>query len=176
MSDTPITDKGLIDVDETLPDVVKEFLRKGYTLEQITLHAAGYWTHRGQKFDNKRVIALFNRSVKRTSGGTWVLDVGMFVYPIEVEDCGFFVEHIQATTDAITLHLSDGTTQELDVQTLTYEPEGRLYCGIREGAFKARFKRAPYNALTDCFHQEEQTIFFCHGHSKVPLLENAPTL
>ena len=165
-----------VEIDETLPDLVKEFLRKGYTLEQITLHAEGYWTHKGQRFENDRIVALFNRSVDRTEGGTWVIDVGMFVYPIEVEDCGFFVEHIQRADDAITLHLSDGRTQTLDPHTLSYEPEGRLYCEIRQGAFKARFKRAPYHALSDHFEQEGQTIFFAYAGAKIPLMHGAPAL
>lgn len=168
MSDAPIKDKGLIDVDETLPDVVKEFLRKGYTLEQITLHAEGFWTHKDQKFENERIIALFNRSVDRTDGGTWVIDVGMFVYPIVVEDCGFFIEHVQVQDDGITLSLSDGHTQTLDVQTLSYEPEGRLYCDIREGAFKARFKRTPYHALSDYFQQEGRRSSSATGSPRSP--------
>ena len=76
-------------IDETLPEVVKNFLRKGYTLENITLHETGQWTHEGLDFENPKVIDLFYRSVSRTEGGTWVLDIPPFTYPIEVEDAGF---------------------------------------------------------------------------------------
>ena len=169
-------DRPKAEIDETLPDVVKAFLRKGYTLEQITLHAEGYWTHKGQKFDNDRIVALFNRSVDRTPGGTWVLDVGMFVYPIEVEDCGFFVEQVRVEAEGVRVHLSDGRAESLAVETLRYEPEGKLYCDIRDGAFRARFKRTPYHALSDYFVQDGRTIYFEHGGHRIALLEDAPAL
>lgn len=136
-------------IDPTLPEVVQNFLRSGARLESIHLDARGTWTHEGMLFENPRVIALFNRSVNRTPGGTWVLEIPPFTYPITVEDTGFFVENIDLTTSPPTLTLSDETTEPLDIQSLQYQPEDRLYCTIKNGQFQARFKRHPYHTLLD---------------------------
>ena len=139
MTDAPI--------DETLPEVVKNFLRAGATLETIRLDAGGKWTHEGLDFENPRIIDLFSRSVNRTPGGTWVLEIGQFTYPIEVEDTGFFVERVEGVGRAahrITVELSDLTSEPLDVTTLAYREPGRLYCDVKDGRFRARFKRAAY--------------------------------
>lgn len=137
------------DIDETLPEVVQNFLRSGAKLEKIRLDAAGKWTHEGLDFENPRIIDLFNRSVSRTEGGTWVLEVGRFTYPIEVEDTGFFVERLEWDGNLPTLVLSSDEREELDPTTLEYRPEGRLYCRVRGGAFRARFKKPAYYELAE---------------------------
>lgn len=145
-----------IEIDETLPEVVKNFLRAGARLENIRLDSRGRWTHEGLDFENPRIIDLFNRSVDRTEGGTWVLVVGQFTYPIEVEDTGFFVERIDWTSAAgPLLVLSDHTQEPLDAGTLEYLPEGRLYCSVKGGEFRARFKRAAYYDLAERIDDED---------------------
>jgi hypothetical protein len=148
-----------IEIDETLPETVKKFLRKGYSLEEIRLDANGKWTHEGLDFENPKVISLFSRNVGRTKGGTWVLEIGRFTYPITVEDTGFFVERIELGKSPPRLHLSDETTEELDLSTLDYKPEGRLYCTIKVGDFRARFKRPAYYALAEHFVEDDDTIY-----------------
>ena len=141
--DAPFMKDG--EIDETLPQVVQDFLRKGAELQEIRLDARGKWTHEGLDFENQRIIDLFSRSVDRTEGGTWVLEVGRFTYPITVEDCGFFVERVDYGEDPPLLHISDETTEPLDPETLDYRGDGRLYCTIKDGDFRARFKWQAYN-------------------------------
>ena len=156
-------------IDETLPEVVKNFLRKGYTLENITLHETGNWTHEGLDFENPKVIDLFYRSVSRTEGGTWVLDIPPFTYPIEVEDAGFFVTHARVTGDAPEVTATDGKTYPLDTGSIRYAGGGRLYCTIRDGAFEARFLRAVYHNLADHMEERDDTIVLLVGDTIVPL-------
>lgn len=150
------------EIDETLPEVVKKFLRLGYQLEDIFLDARGDWYHQGEPFENERLIALFSRSVGRTKGGTWILEVPPFTYPIRVEDVGFFVEKLVFLddTDALPeLKLSDGSSETLELKTLSYRPEGRLYCRIKNGAFRARFKQRAYNQLSEYFVERDDGIW-----------------
>lgn len=153
-------------IDETLPDIVKKFLRSGGQLQDITLHADGKWTHEGCDFENPRITELFSRSVSRTEGGTWVLEVGRFTYPINVEDTGFFVERVDLSASPPELELSDGTREPLAVETLSYADGGRLYCEVKGGAFRARFKRHAYYALTEHFVERGGVIFVeLDGHA-----------
>lgn len=159
MTDETTDESAKTDIDETLPEVVKDYLRKGYELEEIRLDAGGKWTHEGLDFENPRLIELFSRSVGRTDGGTWVLEVGPFTYPIIVEDTGFFVERVDLNTSPPLLRLSDQTSEPLDPSTVTYEPHGRLYCTINDGEFRARFKRPAYYALAERFIEVDGAVF-----------------
>jgi hypothetical protein len=162
-ADNNATDR---DIDETLPEVVKDFLRSGAELEEIRLDERGSWTHEGLDFENENIINLFDRSVNRTEGGTWVLEVGRFTYPITVDDVGFFVEKFDDTTDPPTLKLSDQTEESLVIDTLDYEPGGRLYCTIRDGEFRARFKRPAYYDAVDYVIEEDGELIFEYGDQR----------
>jgi hypothetical protein len=150
------------EIDETLPEAVKGFLRKGYKLHKIHLDARGKWTHEDLDFENPRIIEAFNRGVRRTEGGTWVLQLGRFTYPIVVEDTGYFVDRLHLA-DSPTIDLSDGTTEALDPSTLSYESGGRLYCRIKGGDFRARFKRQPYYQIAEVFEERDGEVHFVHG-------------
>lgn len=163
-SDTPDN------IDPTLPQVVQDFLRSGARLETIRLDHRGNWTHEGLAFENPRVIALFNRSVTRTPGGTWVLEIPPFTYPITVDDTGFFVEHIDMTQSPPLLTLSDQTTEPLNVQTLRYQPEDALYCTIKNTQFTARFKRTPYHTLLELAQETPTGITLTIGPHTIQLL------
>ncbi len=132
-------------IDETLPDVVQQFLRAGHKLERIVLHENGVWRHEGLDFENPRIIDLFFKSVGQTEGGTWILEVGPFTYPIAVERTGFFVTGFSFESGQIIL--SDHTEELLDASTLVYEPEGKLFCRVKSGAFEARFLKDAYYKL-----------------------------
>lgn len=163
-------EKPNVEIDETLPEVVKGFLRRGYQLEDIFLDARGRWHHQGEAFENEKIIALFSRSVGRTDGGTWVLEVPPYTYPIRVEDTGFFVEQIDLSASPARVYLSDETREDFDLSTLTYEPEGRLYCTVKGGRFRARFKKPAYYAIADCFVEREDEIWAEVGGDAVQLL------
>lgn len=156
-------------IDETLPEVVQDFLRSGVKLDEIRLSARGEWTHEGLAFENRKVIALFSKSVDRTEGGTWVLRIGQFTYPIVVEDTGFFVEKVDWSTTPATLSLSDGTVESLQVFTLSYQSGGRLYTLIKEGSFQARFLREAYYSITNYIEERHGEIWLSHGGEEVCL-------
>lgn len=159
------------EIDETLPEVVQEYLRKGYELEEIRLDATGKWTHEGLDFENPKIVNLFSRSVGRTEGGTWVLEIPPFTYPITVEDTGFFVERVDLNQSPPKLYLSDSTTEELDPATLEYKPEGRLYCTVKGGDFRARFKRPAYYELAEHFVEDDSTVYVELGEERYELAD-----
>ncbi|RAL23586.1 hypothetical protein DL240_05350 [Lujinxingia litoralis] len=144
------------EIDPTLPEMVQDFLRAGGTLEEIRLDAGGTWLHEGLRFENERVVELFSRSVDRTEGGTWVLNVGRFTYPITVDDVGFFVERATWEEKEPRVWLSDGTQETLNLDSLRYAEGGRLYCTIKDGRFKARFKRGAYHAIASYLDQDDR--------------------
>ncbi len=146
------------DIDPTLPEVVQDFLRSGAELQEIRLDERGRWTHEGLLFENPRIVDLFSRSVDRTEGGTWVLEVGRFTYPITVEDTGFFIDRVDWSQSPPMVELSDKTTEALDVESLEYRPGGRLYCRVKDGNFRARFKHHAYHSITEHLDEEEGQI------------------
>lgn len=143
-------------IDESLPEIVKNFLRQGGRLESITLHADGRWSHQGNPIENPRIKALFSRSIERTEGGTWILHIKPFTYPIEVEDTAYFIEQITHQDQGLLLTLSDQSQERLATETLEYASQGRLYCTIKQGQARARFLRQPYYELAQQVELDER--------------------
>ncbi len=163
-------------LDPTLPEVVRRFLAGGGVLESIRLDAHGNWWHQNGLFNNARIADLFFRSVDRTEGGTWVLKVGRFTYPIEVEDTGFFVERIQFagqnTTETVHITLSDHTTEQLDLTSLRYRENRGIYSTIKEGKFRAHFKRPAYYDLLERLEEvsDNYALYIADQHWPLPSL------
>jgi hypothetical protein len=161
------------EVDPTLPEVVQRFLVEGGRLEEIRLDARGDWWHQGGKIANRRIVALFSRSVNRTLGGTWVLEVGRFTYPIEVEDTPFFVESFdvdgKGVDEVITMTLVGGEVTPLDTASLRYDEGLGISCGVRAGRFRARWLRDPYHDLADRLVEVDGEYGLVIAGRRVPL-------
>src|SRR5437879_3580541 len=82
-------------IDPTLPEPVRRFLAAGARLEPSVLDAEGRWHHEGGEFLNEKLQLLFHRSIGRTPGGTWVLVIPPFTYPIQVEDTPYHVRSLR---------------------------------------------------------------------------------
>jgi hypothetical protein len=112
----------------------------------LVLHHDGSWTHEGQPLRNRKLRALFDRSVRYLpKEGTYVVQVQQYRGEIEVEEAGFFVRGFDAESGAISL--SDGSEEALDVSTLRVsERDGALLCRVKpdlvDGGLLARFHRA----------------------------------
>lgn len=139
--------------DTTLPEPVRQALLSGLSLERITLDGEGRWWHEGDPIDNPRIVELFNRSIERTAGGTYVLHIAPFTYPIEVKDTPYFVRNIELAGDTVRLQLSDGSEETLEGKSLRSLTGRGFYCAVKGGRFSARFSRPAYYALAE--HIEE---------------------
>lgn len=163
--------------DPGLPEPVRRALLGGAKLERIELDPEGQWRHQGEPFTNPNLIALFHRSITRTAGGTYVLQIPPFTYPITVADTPRFVRHVriagsEAGGPAVTLLLSDGSEQPLAADGLAYVADRGLYCRVRapDGSrWPARFLRPAYYALAEHLVEEDGAFQLDLPSGRVPI-------
>lgn len=94
--------------DPDVPEPVRRFLASGAALEEIRLSARGAWTHQGEPFVNRRLSALFHRSLIRTDAGTWLLRVAPYHYPVIVDGEGAFVTRLSPSDAPVEATLACG--------------------------------------------------------------------
>ncbi len=160
--------------DETLPLPVRQFLAAGGQLEQIVLDEQGLWSHQGEPFQNPALIALFSRSLVRTPGGTWLVHIPPFSYPVQVRDTPYYVRSARGDGDQVLLHLSDDSEERLDPATLRYVEGRGLYCRVKAGAGRgsaARLLRPAYFALSSQISEEPGGFFFTLAGRRSPVPE-----
>ena len=151
--------------DRTLPEVLRRIIESGVELKEIRLDRDGRWWFDGSEVEHPRVQQLFHRSIDRTEGGTWVLEVGRFTYPITVEDAPFMVLGVTVgpsggcgteETAVVSVRLSDGSSEAIDPETLIYREQAGLYVQVKQGRFEARFARGPYHELLSLLDEDDR--------------------
>ena len=117
----------------------------------LVLHHDGRWTHEGQAVSNRKVRALFDKSVRYLPDERkYVVQVKRYRGEIAVEEAGFFVREFDPESGEVAL--SDGAREALRVSTLLpSERDGALLCRVKfefaEGGLLARFSHASQAAF-----------------------------
>lgn len=103
--------------------------------------------HEGQIVTHPRLHRVLLRGVRFSDQeGVFVVQVGPYRGQIEVEDTPFWVVAYDAESGEI--QLTDGSSEPLDVQTLSADPDEVLRCRVK-GRFPARFTHAGQAHLLD---------------------------
>lgn len=155
--------------DPTIPEPVRKALASGMVLEEIRLDAHGRWWHRGEAIDHPRIVQLFSESVQQTEGGTFVLHIWHFTYPIVVVDTPYFVVRIDWRSEGPPqLVLNDGSTEALSPDALRLDGT-RLVIPVKDGQMTARFLRDAYHDLLDRVEDDDGVWVLALGAQRVPL-------
>jgi hypothetical protein len=129
-----------------LSEELKELFEHNRLEDEIRLDKDGAWFHNGRPFKNRRIVDFFNRSIDITADGIHVLHYGGYSYPVVVEDAPVFVTGVVfrgfLQYETITLNLTNGTNELLDIRTLYYK-NNALYCRIKNGTMTAKFRHSP---------------------------------
>lgn len=153
--------------DPTIPEPIKDALRRGLKFERIVLDSEGNFWHDGELLDDPRISELFHRSIQRTPGGSYLLVVPPFSYPLVVVDVPYWVTQIRFAGTAtggegdgamtrVRLRLSDGSEEDLALDTLRYQPRRGFVCLVKGRSMPARFSRPCYFALADHVVEEDE--------------------
>jgi hypothetical protein len=89
-----------------------------------------------------------------------------------VEDTPYVVTRIERQTDAagqdlFLICLSDGTREQLCLETLYLAGDNVPYCRVKNGRFPARFLRPPYYDLAGFIEQEGERFFIPHNGTRL---------
>jgi hypothetical protein len=98
----------------------------------------GVWRHEGIEVTHPGVLRNLYENL-RAEGDRHYLQVGPARIPVELDDAPFVVLRLEAGGDgALAGHLSDGTREAIDPETLALDAAGVPYCRVKGGRFRAR--------------------------------------
>ena len=147
-----------------IPDYIKDLIESGGQIDEIFIDKEGTWYHNGEKFINERIIDFFNKSINITAEGQYVIHYSNYTYPIKVEDVPYFITGVTYSGfgdfEKVTLNISSGETEELDVNTLFCKSNNALYCKIKNRTMPAKFKRSPSFGILERLEEDEKGRFY----------------
>jgi len=139
-----------------------------YTIHNSEIRFAtdGYWYADGERIENRRIAALFSRSVERDPNGGYRLRVGDEVAPIIVDDTAYVVIGI-TLRGAIELALNDGSYEALAEDSLEISSRHVFYCRVKGASEPARFLRAAHYQLSDLIQESDDGSFELRFENRV---------
>jgi len=140
----------------------------------IRIDKDGIWYYRGAEMYRMDIVQYLYGHIKKDTGGDYYIEISDYDRcKIDVEDTAFIVksaERVQSDkrqAETIQIHLSDGSSEELSLDSLSISGENVLYCRVKGNEFKARFSRKSYyQIINDVEYDEKHTKFFLklNGH------------
>lgn len=158
----PLTHDALVAqtlADPDVPETVRQALLRGAKLESIRLDARGRWWHQGEMFENERLIALFSRSVHATPKGTWLVTIGQYSYPVEVEDVAVHVHRLspRASQPGWIAHCTSGRSEPVLPEAVCTDGDSWLGVTLSDGRL-ARCIGAAHAALAAQLDVDETAV------------------
>lgn len=137
---------------------------------EISIDKEGRWFHKGVEIVRRDLIQFFYAHMERDKQGRYILFWEGGPCLVEVEDTAFVVKGVDKKDGIFSLHLSDGSTEDLLPKTLSVGPDNVPYCMVKGGRFPARFTRAAYYQLAAYIEEEKGHGFFLRaGEKKYPV-------
>ena len=97
--------------------------------EDLILTKNGVWLSNGEEITHEKTLLAFSRNLYRCKEG-YEIRIGAEKKNVHIEDTLYFVTSLEGDPSiGYTLKLNDGRLQELDPETLKYQP-GRLTCRV----------------------------------------------
>ena len=114
----------------------------------IRIDRDGVWHHEGVEVTHPGILRNLYANL-RADGETYHLQTGPFRVPVDVADAPFVV--VRAEVDrgggTVEIHLTDGTRERLQPDTLHLDGQGVPRCRVKGGQFPARLSLAAWLQL-----------------------------
>jgi hypothetical protein len=137
----------------------------------LSIDLEGRLCHRGEPIEHARTLEVLWRSLERQADGRYLVRVGRESAYVELADAPYGVRGITFERGEVLAHLSDGSAETLDADTLTVDGEGVLHCRVK-GGHRARFRRGAQVDLGLALEESAAAPggFALHLHGRVHLV------
>ena len=117
---------------------------------KLSFRADGRWYADDEPVVHPRLARLFSRYLRRKpSAGYEIWIDERYHADVEIEDTPYVVTSVHADGgQSLKIELNDGTTEQLNPDTLEVGTGNVLSCAVKQGTERARFLRPAYYQLT----------------------------
>ena len=142
---------------------------------RYTVDRDGRIFHDGSEITDGAVLRFFLLAMQPSADGRYVAMCQGERNDFDASDTPFVVQRLRLAADgtAIELFFAGDYHEPLDPSTLEDE-DGRLYCRVRRGAFRARFGRLALQQLGACMGEREGGLHLHLAGASYPI-HRAPT-
>lgn len=129
----------------------------------IRRDAARRWWKGEERIDHPNLARSFDGWIDRAEDGRFCLSNDINWAYVALEGPAYFVDSVAVHEGGVTLRLSGDREEELVPGTLRQDPQGALWCDVREGRCPARFENHASSALAGLLDEDEQGVLLRLG-------------
>ncbi len=152
---------------------------EGRTREtKIRRDARGRWFNGEDPIDHPNLVRCFDGWVDRAEDGRFCLSNDINWAYVSIEGAPYVVRDVQVSDDGIALRLSGDRAEALELDALAQDPDGGLWCTVREGRCPARFDNHASAKLADLMGEDQNGVFIRLGTRRVhpPVIDDPMSL
>ena len=127
----------------------------------------GRWFHDGEPVAHPGVQKCFDAWIERHENGRYVLRNSINWAFVVIDGAPIIVKRVRVVADGLRLGLSDGRDEPLRASTLRQDPEGILYCQVRQGRLTAQFSRQAVFDLEPVLDEDDEGVMVTVGEARV---------
>jgi hypothetical protein len=117
---------------------------ESYTL---AIDTDGIWTYDGAPLIHPKGLALFKDHLRRHDDGSYYVQFGPLVGPVEVADFPYVARFIEATADGLRVLWNTPPGEMIPASRLFHAPDGTLAIRVKDGTMPAKFDRGSATKL-----------------------------
>jgi hypothetical protein len=140
----------------------------------IRIDEDGRFWHEGNPVEHAGLAtAMASWVSKHPNDGRWVLENGYDWCWITVDDVPIFVRDLHVRGDALMAKLSDGSEEELALESVHVDAKGTIRCDVkpsaRGGPYPAKLTRVAQLAIADRLREHEGRVVLDVGARSIDL-------
>ncbi len=144
-----------------------QFLQGRTRETNIRRDAGGRWFNGDDPITHPQLVRSFDGWIDRAEDGRFCLSNSINWAYVEIEGAPYFVKDVDPSEGGIDLLLSGDVREPLDPDSLRQDPEGSLWCVVRDGRCPARFESHAMAKMSDWIEEDDQGVYVLVGNRKV---------
>ena len=147
---------------------------------EIRIDRDGVWYYRNAEMTRMEIVQYFYEHLRRDAQGNYRIELNDEHCRVHVEDAPYVIRSVSLDSAGaderprMVISLSDGSSEELDPETIRIGEKDVLYCRVKNYAHEARFSRPAYYQLAENmnYDQHQDCYFISIGNRSYTLPVN----
>jgi hypothetical protein len=113
----------------------------------LAIDTDGIWTYNGAPLIHPKGLAMFKDHLRRAADGSYFVQFGPLVGPVEVADFPYVARFVEASDDGLRVVWNLPPGELVPPDRLFHAPDGTLAVRVKDGTLPAKFDRVSSTRL-----------------------------
>jgi hypothetical protein len=129
----------------------------------LAIDGDGIWTYNGAPLIHPKGLALFKDHLRRSADGSYYVQFGPLIGPVEVADFPYVARFVGATDEGLLVVWNLPPGEVVRPERLFHAPDGTLAIWVKDGTMPAKFDRGSATRLGTLLDADADGVVWYRG-------------